>query len=176
MNRMKRVRLFLGGLLTILYAAILFTAGEAGYRVVVALISLSLLVRGANYLIYYLRMARHMVGGKSILFNGIIALDLGLFASTLTNVPPVYIMLYLMATHLYSGAVDVMHALEAKRLGSHWRLSFSYGAANILLAGLCAFSLNAPERLAMIYAGGLFYTGCLRIASAFRRSAIAYIP
>ena len=176
MSRMKRVRIFLGGLLTILYAAILFAAGEEGYPVVVTLISLSMLVRGANYLIYYLRMARHMVGGKSILFNGIIALDLGLFASTLTDVPPACIMLYLMATHLYSGVVDVMHALESKRLGSHWRLSFAYGAANVLLAALCAVSLNAPERLAMIYAAGLFYTGCLRIASAVRRSAIAYIP
>ena len=47
MNRMKRVRIFLGGLLTILYAAILLVAGEDGYKVVVALISLSLLVRGA---------------------------------------------------------------------------------------------------------------------------------
>ena len=55
-----------------------------------------------RYLVFYLSMARNMVDGKLSLFYGIIALDLGMFAYTLQDIPPIYIVLYLLITHLFS--------------------------------------------------------------------------
>lgn len=177
MSRIQHVGAFLGGLLTLLCAAVLLKLGGEGYGVIVAIISVSLFLRGIRALSFYFTMARHMVGGKSILFNGIISLDFGMFALTLESVPQLYVVLYLIACHLYAGVVDVLRALEAKRLGSrHWRLNLMYGVANVVIAALCALSLRAPALLVEIYAAGLIYTGCLRIVTAFRKTAIAYIP
>ena len=177
MTRIQHLGAFLGGLLTLLCAAILLKLGGEGYGVIVAIISVTLFLRGVSALWYYFTMARHMVGGKRILFNGIISLDFGMFALTLDNVPQLYVVLYLIACHLYAGVVDVLRALEAKRLGSkHWKLNLMYGVANIVIAALCVLSLRSPALLVEIYAAGLIYTGCLRIVTAFRKTAIAYIP
>ena len=117
-----------------------------------------------------------MVGGRLILFQGIIALDLGMFAYTLQEIPPIYILLYLLIGHLFSGAVDVMRAMEARRMESKWRLNLAYGIANILLAVDCFFCVHNPALLSYVYAAGLAYSACLRIAQAFRKTAIVYVP
>ena len=129
-----------------------------------------------RYLVFYLSMARNMVDGKLSLFYGIIALDLGMFAYTLQDIPPIYIVLYLLITHLFSGVIDVLRAMEARRLGSRWKLSTAIGAANILLAVVCGFCLHRLSLLTSVYAIGLVYAACLRMAQAFRRTAIIYIP
>ena len=123
-----------------------------------------------------LSMARNMVDGKLSLFYGIIALDLGMFAYTLQDIPPIYIVLYLLITHLFSGVIDVLRAMEARRLGSRWKLSTAIGVANILLAVVCGFCLHRLSLLTYVYAIGLVYAACLRMAQAFRRTAIIYIP
>ena len=117
-----------------------------------------------------------MVDGKLTLFYGIISLDLGMFAYTLQDIPPIYIVLYLLITHLFSGVVDVLRAMEARRLGSRWRLNIAIGTANILLAFACGFCLHRLSLLTYVYVIGLVYSACLRMAQAFRRSAIIYIP
>lgn len=178
MSRMQRVRSFLEGVMILLCALVLIlTHDNVGYYIIVLIVCVTLLLSGFHYLIYYFTMARHMVGGKSILVRGILALDLGLFAMAIEDFPPIYILLYLLVGYLFSGAVDVMHSLEAKRMGSpSWKLNIAFGIANILIAVLCLFCLRYPDILVYIYAGGLVYTACLRFVSSFRKTAIAYIP
>ena len=160
----------------LLAVAILLLRPDAGYKLIGLIISVILIAEGIRSLLFYFSMARNMVGGRMILFRGIIALDLGMFAYTLQDIPPIYILLYLLIGHLFSGAVDVMRALEAKRMESRWRLNLAYGIANILLAFSCGFCFHNPTLLTYVYAAGLAYSACLRIAQAFRETAIVYIP
>ena len=66
--------------------------------------------------------------------------------------------------------------MEAKRTGGRWKLNLADGLSNILLAFACAFSFRSITLLVFVYAAGLFYSACLRMAQAFRKTAIAYIP
>ena len=134
------------------------------------------MVDGIRSLWFYFAMARNMVGGRLILFRGIIALDLGMFAFSLQEIPTIYILLYLLIIHLFAGIVDIMRAREAKKMKGHWRLNLAFGIANILLALSCSLCFRDPMVLAYVYAAGLFYSACLRIAQAFRKTAIVYIP
>ena len=176
MTSLQRVRTFFESFMMLLCVALLLLLRSDGYRIIGLIISIGLILGGIRSLVYYFSMARHMVGGRLELFHGIIALDLGMFAYTLTDIPTIYIVLYLLITHLFSGVVDVLRAMEARRLGSRWRLNIAIGTANILLAFACGFCLHRLSLLTYVYVIGLVYSACLRMAQAFRRSAIIYIP
>ena len=176
MTSLQRVQAVFAGLMHFLAVVLLILSPETGYQLIGFILSVILLADGARSLVFYFSMARNMVGGRLILFRGIIALDLGMFAYSLQDIPPIYILFYLMIGHLFSGVVDVLRAMEARRMESRWRLNFAYGATNILLALSCALCFRNPTLLAYVYAVGLFYSGCLRIAQAFRKTAIVYIP
>lgn len=176
MTSLQRVKTVLGGLMMLLGAGLLVAYPVDGYQFIGFILSVVLLGAGIRSLVFYFTMARNMVGGRLILFQGIIALDLGMFAFTLQEVPPVYILLYLLIAHLFSGAVDVMRAMEARRIQSPWRLNLAYGIANILLAVACFFCFHNSTLLSYVYAAGLAYSALLRIAQAFRKTAIVYIP
>ena len=176
MTSLQRVKTVFGGLMMLLGAVLLWNVPNEGYKLIGLILSLVLLAAGVRSLWFYFSMARNMVGGRLILFQGIIALDLGMFAYTLQEIPPIYILLYLLIGHLFSGAVDVMRAMEARRMKSKWRLNLAYGIANILLAVACFFCVHNPALLSYVYAAGLAYSACLRIAQAFRKTTIVYIP
>ena len=176
MTSLQRVKTVFGGLMMLLGAVLLWKVPNEGYKLIGLILSVVLLVAGFRSLWFYFSMARNMVGGRLIRFQGIIALDLGMFAYTLQEIPPIYILLYLLIGHLFSGAVDVMRAMEARRMESKWRLNLAYGIANILLAVDCFFCVHNPALLSYVYAAGLAYSACLRIAQAFRKTAIVYVP
>lgn len=176
MTNLQKIGYTLEGLLMLVGVAALLYEPAEGYRLIGTILSLVLLVDGVRSLGFYFTMARSMVGGRLILFRGIIALDLGMFAYTLQEIPPVYILLYLLIANLFAGAVDVLRAMEAKRMESRWRLHLANGVANILLAISCGLCFRNLTLLAYVYAAGLFCSACLRIAQAFRKTAIVYIP
>lgn len=149
--------------------------GGAGFVLVAVILSLTLVAAGLRALHYYFTMARHMVGGKAMLCRGVILLDLGVFTTTLTDVPKLYIVLYLLAVHAFAGAVDILRSLEARRLQASWRLNMTTGVVNVAVAVLCVVFLRSADMIVLIYSAGLFYSACVRIASAFRRTAVAYI-
>ena len=82
---------------------IFFLNPTQSYPFITAILSLGLLFRGFQLLFFYFRMARFMVDGRSMLYQSIIMIDLGLFTGSLTQVPLVYVMLYLIAINLFSG-------------------------------------------------------------------------
>lgn len=176
MTSIQRVRYVFEGLMMMLCVAILLMKPGSGYQIIGFILSVVLIVNGLRSLFYYFTMARHMVGGRIILFRGMIALDLGLFAYTLQDIPPLSILLYLLIANLFSGVLAVLRAAEAKQMESPWKLSMAFGIANILLAISCAFCFRSLTLLTYVYAAGLFYSACLHIAQAFRKTAIVYIP
>ena len=179
MKKMHRVKEILSGMLMLLCCLILLLVPEEGYFIVPLILSISLIFSGVRSLLYYFLMARHMVGGKAMFYQGLIILDLGMFTYTLVDIPLIYVILYLLACHAFSGAVDIMRALEAKRIHApSWRLSMTSGALNVviaLLAFFCGVIMRSTEIVVYIYSAGLIYSACVRIATAFRKTAIVYI-
>ena len=117
MSKFQRVGNIILGLIMILLAAILFIIPKEGFYVVIAILSIGLTVIGVKEIIYYFSMAIHMVGGKRSLYRGVIILEIGLFTMSLYDVPRIFVLLYLVAIHAFSGGVDVLRAFEAKKKG-----------------------------------------------------------
>ena len=145
---------------------------------VLFVIQLGMTLRGLRTLYYYLTMARYMVGGKNILYRGMIFLDLGILAGSLFEHPAAYAIIYIAMLHVFSGAVSVLRANESRKIGAHWRLRTAYGVADILMAAAVVISgviYKYPVITIYLYGAGLIYTAVLRIISAFRRTDIVYI-
>ena len=165
------------GILTLGLCALLFRFPEIGYLVMMAVLGFSACVYGLRQLGYYISMARHMVGGKTTLYYGIIALDFGALTLTLSDMPHIYIALYLMAVYAFSGAIDIMRAVEARRLDAPaWKGKIASGVLNLAVAITSLICIRSTRMLVYIYAAGMVYSACLRIVSALRKTAIVYIP
>lgn len=176
MSKWQSVKSVLFGVLMLVGGIVIIAKPEAGYLLAIAIISLGLMLDGLRALIYYFTMARHMVGGKEILFRGVILLDFGVMPLSLSNVPEIGLLLYLVAVHVFSGVIDILGAREARGFGApRWRLKLAYGAANVLLGVLCLFCLHNRTLLVYLYGAGLIYSAVLRIISAVRKTAIVYI-
>lgn len=176
MTKWQRIENFIIGIVIMLGGAVLALAGSESVPLIVLLLALSLVITGLKMLIYYFSLARHMVDGDQILIQGLILFDLGAFTCTLTNYSTVYIMGYLIAVHAFSGFVDVTRALEAKRLSApSWKLNFSTGVVNIILAVLCIVFLRSESIAVYIYSAGLIWSAIAKIITSFRKTAVVYI-
>ncbi|MBQ9679097.1 MAG: DUF308 domain-containing protein [Ruminococcus sp.] len=172
----RRVTDILVGVLTMLLGFALILFPKHGLSIVAGILSMTMIVYGVRMLIYYCSMARHMVGGRTMLYIAVIVLDLGVFAWTLTDIPKIYIVLYLAVVHAFSGVIDIMRGLEAKKYKApSWRLSALSGAVNLTVAILCIVFLGSTDMIVYIYSAGLIYSAVTRIITAFRKTAIVYI-
>ena len=176
MGKLERIFQVVAGLLLIAVALILIIMRETGAWIVLLILSISLLIVGIRTLIYYFRMARHMVGGKIQLFYGVILVDIGIFSLELTDVPIRFIMIYLLIMYVFSGVILILRAFEAKKYkGSSWKKNLILGIINILVAAVCGVFMNNMAIMAYVYAAGLIYSGITRIYNGFRKTAIIYI-
>jgi len=179
MTKMQRFKKILVGLLMLACCAVLVWKPEVGLYIVALILCVSMLAYGIRCLILYFTMSRHMVGGASILYKGIIILDLAIFTLSMVDDPHMYIMLYLLGIHAFAGVLDIMRALEARRLGAPaWRRSLASGIVNLavaILAVVAVFFLHSTTDLVYLYAACLFYSACTQFVSAFQKTAIVYI-
>lgn len=179
MSKLQRFNSFIGGLLTVFFGFALYMAPFMGVDMISFVMTAALLLMGIRNLHFYFTMSRHMVGGKYSLFSGIILTDLGVCALMIKSFPPVYIMIYLLLIHSFYGATDIMVALRAMRLKSKsWRIKLLTGIGNLtlgVLAIIFGFTGEDIFRVIYIYALGVVYTGIMRMANAFRRTAVPYI-
>jgi uncharacterized membrane protein HdeD (DUF308 family) len=176
---MQRVKKVLLALLMTACSAVMVLYPEPGYVIVAIIVTFSLIVYGLRMLLYYFTMARHMVGGKTVLYIGIIILDLGILTLTTIDDPKLFIVIYLLGVHAFSGLMAVLRALEAKRLNSPgWKWILSGGVLNLavaVLAVIVGFFLRSQTNLSYLYAACLFWSACVELVSAFRKTAIVYI-
>ena len=175
MTRLQRIRETAFGLITVLYAATLIISREEAYPVIVSVLSLIYTVKGISTIWYYFTMARYMTGGRSILYKGVILLDFGIITESLTNVPTVYVLLYLIVIHAFAGAVEILRAREAAKYGGSWKLKMFHGIVDLVLALICIIFIRQQGIAVIIFAAGLIYSAILRIVSAFRKTRIIYI-
>ena len=177
MSSAQRIKSILAGILILLGSAVLIAFPEDGLLFTAAILSISLLLYGIRMLIYYFTMARHMVGGRIMLYLGIIVLDFAMFTAMMSDVPRLYIILYLVAAYAFSGAIDILRSLEAKRYqASSWRFSLISGIIHIVFALSCIVFIGSTSVIVYVYAAGLIYSAIARIVTALRKTAIVYIP
>ncbi len=176
MSSGQRIKNILIGIAIILGALILIAFPEEGIILTASILSISLFIYGIKTLIYYVTMARHMVGGRIMLYLAVVVLDLGMFTMMLTNIPKIYIVLYLVVVYAFAGVVSILRALEAKRYQAPmWKLSLISGIINVVIAILCIIFMRSTNMIVYLYCAGLIYSAIVRIVTAFRETAIVYI-
>lgn len=135
-------------------------------------------VYGIRLLIYYFSMARHMVGGKSTLYQAIIVLDLGLFTGSMISMSDYIVTIYLLSIFAFSGVIDILRSLEAKKNGASWRMKFITGCISVIMAlalVVTGLVLRNTTYLVYGYCFTLVYSGIMRIVASFRKTAMVYI-
>ena len=179
MNKFQRIKEIVFGVALIALAVLLAMIPEDSILVVAFIISLSLLIYGARLMWYYFSMARHMVGGKATLYQGIIVLDIALFSFSFTTISTHAVAVYLMLIFAISGGIDILRSVESKKNGvSSWKWRFVVGfvriaaAIGLLIAGAFFYSVKL---LVIGFCADLVYLGIVRIVRALRRTAIIYI-
>ncbi len=177
MTVFQRIRGVFVGVLMLVFAVILIVnPSDDIYMLLIIILALGLVISGIKDIIFYFTMARHMVGGKMILIQGVIVLDFGILTGSFSNVPKFYVLLYLIVVHAFSGVVETLRALESKRaVDGPWKLKLSHGIVNFLLAAACLIFIKHADTALIIYGIGLVYSAVMRILTAFRRTAFMVI-
>ena len=175
MSKLQKIENVLSALLLFCCAAVMIAHPDKGFYLAACILSVTLILNGLRTLIYYFTMAVHSVGGKIQLYKGIILMDLGLFVLMLDDVPHIYVVLYLVGYNLIAGAIGILRSFESKKNGGRWKLKLSEGIFYILIAVLCLIFNSSVRMMVYIYSAGLIYSACVRMADAFRKTAIVYI-
>ena len=176
MSKFQRLSSLITGLLMLLGVALLAYDPEEGAATVMGLLGLSLLFSGIGTLRFYFTMARYMVGGKLELYKGIILFDLGAFTLVLADANTYFILFYLLNGLMFTGLVSILRAVEEKKMeASHWGLKLIYGLVSIILPIVGLFLLQSEKMIIYVYCFSLFNSALVRIAEAFKKTAIVYI-
>lgn len=176
MTKWQRIQKLLGGVLTLLLAPLLLLDPEAGCVIIVMVLGFSAALKGVRMLLYFASMARHMVGGKTILYQGFILLDFGLFTLSIADIPSRFIMLYLLLGYLFYGLIGVLRAMEIRKqaMGS-WRFKLLISAGDIALGITCLVKLNSANWATAVYCLGVIWSALGRIVSACRPNQRVYV-
>ena len=155
MSKFQRVKSFLAGVALLLLILILIAVPESGLSIVALILSLSLVFYGFRMLWYYAKMV------------------------SLIRISTVWIMIYLMGVFAFSGAIDILRALEAKKNGApSWKLKFISGCISVAATiALFIIGIIFREQTILVYGYciNLGYAAVMRFVNAFRRTAIVYI-
>ena len=176
MTKLTRIRELILGLAMIAFALVLFLTPESGSVVILVILGVGLVVSGVGTLIFYLTMARHMVGGKKIFYRGILLLDLGALLLSGYSGSEQLIRLYLLGLFAISGVIDIIRALELRKQGAPWKHRVIGGAFFIAILILGLIYKSNPHTVVYVFCIGLIYLGVTRIVSVFRKTAVLYIP
>ena len=179
MSRFQRIKNVVFGIFIIFFAFLLLIAPADFYDTIAFIISLMMIIYGIRLLWFYFRMSRHMVGGKSTLYQAIIVLDVALFTMAVASMNSFVILAYLLGIFSFSGVVNILRAFEAKKNGStKWKLKFSVGIISVGFAvtlAIIGFVLKKPDILVYGFSVSLVISAVEKITSAFRKTAVVYI-
>ena len=176
MTKLQRVANLLLGLLMIACGFALLVKPHDSILVVAIILAAALLLYGVRKLVYYIRMARHMAGGLTVLFMAIIAIDVGVFAvAMIADNPQVAIAMYLSTYNTITGFISIARGIESKLFKAPWISSIVLGLVDLALASLCTSSISSGEAVIWVFCIGLFYDAGVRLVSAFKPTEIVFI-
>lgn len=176
MTSIKRIYKIIAGIFMLVLSVILFLYPDKGYVFVLFILEITLLLYGFRLLIYYLTLARYMVGGIMTLYKSIMLIDFGLLIFNMKNYPQRLGMLYLIVILAFDGITDILKAMDARRLkAASWKYELTYGSIKVIIAVGGLFFMGSVRILTYIYCLGLIHSAVSSIVSAFRRTAIVHI-
>lgn len=176
MTLFNRFKIVSFGIMEFILGIIMLAFPDYGYRVVLLVIGLYLMISGYQNLYYFFSMARFMVDGRIILVKSVILLDFGFLAGSLTDVPRIYILIYLMVLHTFTGTVELLRSYEEKSFGARsWKLRMVHGIINLSIVILCLAFIANNNTVVIIFATGLIYSAIIRIIKGFRKSSFLYV-
>lgn len=179
MSRFQRIIAIIAGILLTLFSLVLLVIPEDSYSIFTVIIAFMLIFYGLRQLFYYLRMAKHMVGGKIVLYEAIIILDFGLFTSSLYDDHSLTILIYLLIIFAFTGFVGILRSFEAKKTGAKsWKFKFLSGLVMVIFAlALVIVGLIMRDTVILKYGFciSMLFAAFSRFRSAFRKTAIVYI-
>ena len=177
MSLFKRIREIVISAVMLLIAFRLVLFPKHSYFIVAIIVSLSLYLYSIKQLWYYCTMARHMVGGKSILIQAVILLDAALLIDAMTTVSDLAVAFYLPGILAFTGVVDILRYIEDKKMGASWKFKFIGGIINISFAAALLIGgllFGNTSFLVYGYSISLFVSALIRIFNAFRKTSVAY--
>lgn len=176
MTGLKRIYTFVTGFLMIAFGILLLIFPDTTLYFILGLLLISMVLSGIRQIVYYFTMAKHMIGGKFILYRGIFICDAGLMILLLIDDPKVYVIFYLIAGLAISGTVSVLRGIEKRKLKvASWEIGVISGAIKLAIAATSLFFIQSETVPVYIFAVGLLYSACVRIAESLRKSAIIYV-
>lgn len=176
MSSIRRAGKVISGLLMIIGSILFIMFPKDGAIYVVLCIDIALLLYGMRMIIYYITLARFMVGGIMTLYKSIIVIDFGLFVFYLYEIPYRLVMFYLAGVMAFHGVTVILSAMESRRLEvPFWRGKLAYGVINILLVIVSVLMMDSMKTVAYIFSISLIHSAIYNIVSAFRKSAVIYI-
>ena len=180
MTVFQKIKNCLIGVALLALAVVMFTVPEESYQVIPIIIGIVMILYGLSTLWYYIRMARHMVGGKYVLYRSVIVLDIALFTSSIATMSDRFIVLvYLLVIYAFTGVVDVLRAVEAKNTGgSGWTLKLTRGIVSlsfVVALFIIGFIVGRSDIFVYGFCVSLAYSAVMQFVSAFRKTSIVYI-
>ena len=176
MTKLSRIKNLLIALVLLIFVFLLLQFPQYGPLLIVLVFGVGLIIAGFRSLIYYLTMARNMVGGKKILYRSIFILDIGAFLLTGYGESNQLIRMYILGMLAVSGGIDLIRALELKKEGAVWRPRLISGLITLALLIAAKIFSSDPQMLVYICCIALLYNAVTRIVSVFRKTAVIYIP
>lgn len=176
MRKMTKIKNLLLSMIMIAFIVVLLSFIRFGPVLIILLVGAGLIVSGVRTLIFYITMARYMVGGKRIFFNSILLLDLGVFMMTGSKVSEQLVLFYLTAILAIAGVIDIIRALESKKEGAPWKGRLLRGMVTIAILILTNIFKKQPNIVVYLFCIELLYYAVSKIISVFRKTAVIYIP
>lgn len=179
MSYFYRIRNIIFGVLMLAMGLLLILSPEGSIMLVASLLNIALYFYGGQQLWFYFRMARHMVGGKTILYRSIIILDAALFMTSAIVISNYIVTIYLLILYAFTGFVSILRALESKANGApNWRFKLATGIISVLFAIsllVVGLIMGNSNYLSIGFGITLVYLAAVRIITAFKKTAIVYI-
>lgn len=176
MTKTQKIKNFIIGLFMIAVALVIILVDDYGYAIAGLMMGCGIIIYGAQSIIYYIFMARHMVGGRRILFNGFVITDFGIVALLLINQPQRIMMFYLIAIYMLYGVVNILRARDIKRQGGkNWIRKLTLGIVDVCVGVLCLVFINSTNLVVIFYGIALLLYALAKISSVFEKSEIIYI-
>ncbi len=177
MEKSSRIlNLIIAAALLVFVIVIIAVPDRSPYLIVIVL-GIGLMLYGLHGLVFFFTMARHMIGGKRIFFRGLLCLDLGVFIfSGYNNGSDLLILLYLVVYLFLSGVIALLHAREAKRSSSPWKLHFVQAIFNLGIGVIGLIFIRSIYAVVYVFAAYLTITALNRLLTAMRRNAVIFIP
>ena len=169
MSTLQRIEYSLAGLVRVLFGIFMIYKPFESYVPIARILVAVLVLMGLRNLLYYVLMARHMVGGKMILFIGMLFMDFGIFSYSLVERPKLFLISYLIVSHFFWGSLNIIKAVVEKEITPTWRRDCMQGILHMLIMAAAIRYASSVRRLVILFCAGIIYS---ELSTSYRPYAV----